>query len=172
MKDYTGIKSNKLTALSFVKRENKITYWLFGCDCGNQKIIKSNKVFDKDNPTKSCGCLLFTERESSVEITKRLLFRSYIKGAKSRNYSFLLTYDYFINLVSKKCFYCGIEPLREQKHISKSKYSFFCNGIDRKDNSIGYTIENCVPCCKICNVAKSNLSYDVFINWIERLKKH
>ena len=28
--------------------------------------------------------------------------------------------------------------------------------IDRKDNSIGYLLENCVSCCFVCNRTKSN----------------
>jgi 5-methylcytosine-specific restriction endonuclease McrA len=32
------------------------------------------------------------------------------------------------------------------------------NGIDRKNNSLEYTLENCVPCCRQCNFAKQGLS--------------
>ena len=39
MKDYSNLKRNYLTAISFVKRENKRGYWLFKCDCGNEKVI-------------------------------------------------------------------------------------------------------------------------------------
>lgn len=33
----------------------------------------------------------------------------------------------------------------------------------RKNNSVGYTLENCVPCCGICNKMKMNLDFDTFI---------
>jgi hypothetical protein len=59
----------------------------------------------------------------------------------------------FNKLSSKNCYYCGVEGL---------------NGIDRLDSSIGYTKENCVPCCKHCNYAKGNLSMDHFKEWARR----
>jgi hypothetical protein len=38
------------------------------------------------------------------------------------------------------------------------------SGLDRKDSSIGYTLENVVACCGSCNVIKSNLlEYDEMI---------
>lgn len=45
----------------------------------------------------------------------------------------------------------------------------FINGIDRVDSSIGYTIQNSVPCCKICNYAKHNLTLEEFTLWLDRL---
>lgn len=45
------------------------------------------------------------------------------------------------------------------------------NGVDRKDNSIGYTIDNCVTACKLCNYAKKAMSYDNFIDWLDRITK-
>lgn len=34
-------------------------------------------------------------------------------------------------------------------------------GLDRKDNSKGYFLENVVPCCEICNLARGDrLSYE------------
>jgi hypothetical protein len=46
------------------------------------------------------------------------------------------------------------------------------NGVDRIDNSIGYTKENCVPCCTICNWAKSNRGVDEFKDYIEGICKN
>jgi hypothetical protein len=46
-------------------------------------------------------------------------------------------------------------------------------GLDRKDNSGGYTPENTVPCCKDCNSLKSNtLSYDEAMLLVKTLKKY
>lgn len=55
IKDISGIKHNRLTAIRFVKRENNNTYWLFKCDCGNERVLIPNSVFSGN--TKSCGCL-------------------------------------------------------------------------------------------------------------------
>ena len=37
------------------------------------------------------------------------------------------------------------------------------------DNSMGYTIDNSVPCCKECNTAKSVLTVDEFVDLISRI---
>lgn len=55
MKDATGEKHGRLTAIRFVKKEKYKYYWLFRCDCGNEKIIKINNV--RSGNVKSCGCL-------------------------------------------------------------------------------------------------------------------
>lgn len=41
------------------------------------------------------------------------------------------------------------------------------NGIDRVDNSKGYTSDNCVPCCWACNNAKKNNSSSEFLAWVD-----
>lgn len=79
-----------------------------------------------------------------------------------------------------KC-HCGKEPPKEGK-VNRSKtytYSGISNGIDRKNNSRGYSIINCVPCCTTCNMMKKTLGYEEFlehcnkitINTIEKVTK-
>ena len=46
------------------------------------------------------------------------------------------------------------------------------NGIDRKDNNLGYTPKNVVPCCSVCNFAKKNMPFDAFMAWIARLTEY
>ena len=43
------------------------------------------------------------------------------------------------------------------------------SGIDRIDSKEGYNINNCVPCCKICNMMKNNLSIDMFLSKIKQI---
>lgn len=54
-------------------------------------------------------------------------------------------------MVRADCWYCGSPP----------KIEF--NGIDRKDNTSGYTEGNCVPCCSTCNYMKKCLDHATFI---------
>ena len=62
------------------------------------------------------------------------------KGYADRNcVVFELDKDTFIELVKDDCEYCG-----------KSE----CGGIDQSIPGKGYTAENCVSCCKVCNVDK------------------
>lgn len=50
-----------------------------------------------------------------------------------------------------KCYFCDI---KDKKYL---------NGIDRLYNSIGYTEENIVPYCEICNDMKNTLNEATFI---------
>lgn len=49
---------------------------------------------------------------------------------------------------------------------------FVYNGIDRIDSSHGYTKDNIVTCCKICNKMKMDMSLDNFIEQIYKIKEH
>jgi hypothetical protein len=46
------------------------------------------------------------------------------------------------------------------------------NGIDRVDNTKGYTLENCVPCCTRCNLAKHTMSLTAFKEWVAEVFTH
>lgn len=52
--DYTGQRFNKLVAVKRVEYK-KGNWWLFKCDCGNEKVINIENV--KRGDTKACGCL-------------------------------------------------------------------------------------------------------------------
>lgn len=81
-------------------------------------------------------------------------YKRYAFGAYKRSLEFELTSDDVDSLITKDCDYCGISPAK---------------GIDRVDNAVGYTLENCVPCCKTCNVMKMTLSVSDFINHVRRI---
>lgn len=58
------------------------------------------------------------------------------------------------------CHYCGIPETEFNKIWGATFYGGFKRGqrleIDRVDNTIDYTLENCVLACAICNMAKSD----------------
>ena len=116
--------------------------------------------------TKSCGCL---RRIEAGEANFKRLHRGYKGSAKSKGISFDLSIEEFRSLVKQKCFYCNTEPLQQSnRKFSNGIYLF--NGIDRIDNTKGYTKANTKPCCFICNRAKGNLPYKDFLLWIQRIK--
>lgn len=80
----------------------------------------------------------------------RYRYNQYRNGARSRGYCFDLTIEEFTALWNKSCSYCN-------KDISGI-------GIDRKDNSVGYTVDNTIACCITCNFMKGKLTHDEFIN--------
>lgn len=101
----------------------------------------------------------------------RLVYLSYMRGAKRRNKDWDIAEQDFINMTQAACYYCGIPP--SNKHSTKGMNGeFVYNGIDRVDNSKGYSINNCVPCCKMCNRAKVTYSESEFLNWAHRVASH
>ena len=64
--DITGQKFNFLTALKKEESKKGKTYWLFQCDCGNQKILQATQV--KNGTVKSCGCGLARPHENLQDL--------------------------------------------------------------------------------------------------------
>jgi hypothetical protein len=44
--------------------------------------------------------------------------------------------------------------------------NYIYNGVDRVNNSLGYTKDNCKPCCKMCNKMKGTMSLEEFKSFI------
>lgn len=100
------------------------------------------------------------------------LFHSYKLGAKKRNLEFNIDKEYFENITKQNCHYCNSEPSNKIENKNHPNSGYVYNGIDRLNNDLGYNIENCVPCCKNCNLAKRTMSSKDFYDWISKLIKH
>lgn len=97
-----------------------------------------------------------TNRERRRRHPKANAWSYYRTGAKARGLLFLVSREDFYRLLEQACVYCGRvpEPI---------------NGLDRIDNSKGYTSDNVAPCCRVCNKAKSDMTRDQFLDWAQRL---
>ena len=84
----------------------------------------------------------------------KVKLKSYINYDKRKGLLSNIDLDYCVREMSKPCFYCGfVDPL--------------CNGLDRIDNSLGHTVENCVTCCSLCNFTRmNNYTHNEFIEFI------
>jgi len=83
-------------------------------------------------------------------------------SAKRRGWNFDFSFEEYEALLAstkRMCFYCGYS-------LSKCGTS-----LDRIDSKQGYTKENTVPCCTLCNMSKSNLTLTRWKNWIRRAYK-
>lgn len=156
----------KLVALSREGTQNNNAIWKCKCDCGNTKLVRLDHL--RHGSTCSCGCLPPHTQKPSGRSNFERLYRVYVKGAVKRNYTFDLSKIQFEALVQANCWYCGVEPIQVMLN-SHSNGAYIYNGIDRIDNTIGYTIENCVTCCKVCNRAKREMSYDEFMAYLRRI---
>jgi len=74
----------------------------------------------------------------------------------------LLSKEQFRKLTQQNCFYCDIKPHSSSNH-KKCNGKFIYNGIDRVDNTKGYTIDNCVTCCGTCNWMKRTYTQQEFL---------
>lgn len=93
-------------------------------------------------------------RQLKQSRSKRGRFSAYRKASLKRGIVFELSFDEFASMWCKPCTYCGdaIEGI----------------GVDRIDNTKGYTVDNTAPCCGRCNHMKNKLTVPQFI---ERCRK-
>ena len=132
------------------------------CDCGGSVYKDKSKV--KAGFIQSCGCL---QREMRKSFGKRVsrdvgeaafnnVYRTYLNTAAKRDYEFALTKEQFRQIIIMPCIYCGAwltNTYHKKDHNGDFKYT----GIDRYDNDKGYTVENSVPCCRVCNRVKTDM---------------
>lgn len=160
----------RLTAVRLIARQegtrNVPSCWLCLCSCGTTKEVRSDKL--RDGSTKSCGCLA---KEMPDELRKTRLPDNYTEmtnvyvdyklRAEKKGREFYLTREQVHGIVVQPCYYCG-KPPSNTKKAGKHSVPFKYSGIDRRDNNVGYTLENVVPCCRECNTAKFTQKEEVF----------
>lgn len=156
--------------------------WSCRCDCGGTLTTHGNSL--KSGRTTSCGCrrkLAAAEngRKSASDRTLLPAEKAAINcivaavrtRAHSKNRAYELSYEQVRDLVLSPCHYCNSPPANRMS-FRTGKATFAYSGIDRVDSSGGYTPENTVPCCLICNQAKSDLSLEEWNAWLTRLLTH
>lgn len=180
MIDLKGRSFGRLTVIKrgddWISRSGKTKNiaWVCKCSCGKEKVIRAAKLID--GSTRSCGCLVIDINSKPRTIQGHAgfinLFNSYRWSAIRRKLSFELTKCDAFELFQGNCYYCGIQPY--QKYIPRERNEeatqhgiFTYNGIDRKNNNEGYTKDNSISCCGICNQAKMDLGHDEFLEKIK-----
>ena len=143
--------------------------WLCKCDCGNVVTVLGHNL--KSGNTRSCGCLPKQNRLPDNRGVVNHIILQYKRHAKDRGLLWNLTYEQVAKIIQEPCFYCGAEQ-SNHKVTKNCKEGYDHNGIDRVDNSIGYEVTNVVPCCKICNFAKSDMSQKEFVVWAMKVAEH
>lgn len=171
-----GKKFNSLTVIKLLPSVQYGKYkkrnWECLCDCGNLTKVNTSPLIK--GKIKTCGCIFkIVSVQNSLKSRYKLankstaknhLYSQYRANAKNRNYEFSLTKEEFEVLILSNCHYCNSEPLN--LHTS-SFYNLLYNGIDRIDNDKGYTLENSVSCCKMCNISKNNNTLEYFLQWVK-----
>ncbi len=96
--------------------------------------------------------------EDSLYKRPRFIYYRYKSSAKARGLSFQLTFEEFVDFWQKNCFYCG-DPIQKI-------------GLDRIDNSQGYSITNVCACCQYCNRMKMAMTKEFFLDKIAKINKN
>lgn len=131
------------------------------CDCGQTRTPRQSAL--RRGLAMQCGSCshktAWVERERMAADERHLRSKEgeYRGNARSRNIPWNLDRQSFRRLVQEACRYCGCQP---------------AGGIDRLENSVGYTVENSVPCCAQCNYGKRDLTEADFLAWIGRVAAH
>lgn len=154
MKDITGQKFNRLTAIKPIhKDKNREWCWLFHCDCKNEITVPLRSVVHDYSKTKSCGC--FNREQSSKRIkilstthgmNKTRFYRTWT-GLRTRcnNPKEFAYKDYGGRGI--KCLWKSFEEFRDDMYKSYLKHYKKFGGknttIDRIENDGNYCKENC-----------------------------
>lgn len=88
-------------------------------------------------------------------------FKLLLSSAKKRGILVKLNTKYYADLIGMGCLYCGEELINKTGTC-----------LDRQDSSGGYTNDNVVGCCHICNYAKRTLKDHEFYDWVTRAYDH
>lgn len=91
-------------------------------------------------------------------------YNIYKKNAKKRDLEFALTKDEFNLTTSQPCYYCG--------DYSGKYFDEQYSGIDRKNSDVGYSINNVVSCCEMCNKIKLDYDTQVWLSKMNQILKH
>jgi len=173
---------------------NKRTYWLVKCSCGNENFIRHD-ILQSGNASKCRVCANKENYINNIKLGKmhsknyspkhygvgdlpKILYSHYKYGAKLRNLEFEVSIQYLWDLYLKqkgKCSLSGVDIyLKSQEKFStitkvengnrNIDYSKFNASLDRIDSSKGYTEDNVQWVERKINIIKHDLSQNEFIN--------
>lgn len=169
-------KTYKVVGINFERsnqNKRRVYYDVVCKNCGAKLVLRWDAIYSDTKNTrcsKCCGNNIIPSENAVYNV----LYNSYKQNAIMRNFGFELTRQEFNNLILQDCFYCGNPPHEVQslKRYNKTGVPIFTNGIDRKNSNSGYTIENCVPCCEMCNRMKLNYDINTFYKHIYKIYHH
>lgn len=166
--DEAGNRFGKWTVIERGNNRGNVATWLCRCECGTEREVPGTRL--RKNTSKSCGCQHY-QKLAYGEAAFNRLFLSYQRNAKSDGRNWSLSEETFRDLTSRPCYYCGIPPFQYTERKDTNGYYLY-NGLDRVDNGGGYSKDNVVSCCFVCNRAKHSLTQAEFLEWLRRVYEH
>lgn len=181
--DLTGKINGQLTIVKYVNRPkpNGKAQWLWecNCSCGETIYVRTARLNGTEASQERCKkCQYKINSKNRVLLNymqiRNFLYFQYQQKAKKRNNEFNISFEDFDKMIQQNCYYCGQAPEAHKGDLIRlqEKEPFKRNGIDRVDSNKGYTLDNIVPCCTMCNFAKLHYSIDEFSEWLKKLYKY
>lgn len=141
--------------------------WLCECQCDlKTRTIKGTALLTRGKPNQSCGCKARNKLRPYEALYNRLLYDGkWNRRARTVHFS----YEEFLRFVEVvTCHYCG-DGIRWTMYNLNNSSAYH---LDRKDNNVDYTVDNCVVCCERCNKSKRDwFSYEEWLAMTEYLRK-
>lgn len=126
------------------------------CNCCQKELDLDKFYKSRKNKYYSICINCKTTKINNYRQTSIGKYKKLILDAKRRHLEFKITHDEYLNFFNTPCHYCGD----------------ICNGIDRKDNNIGYLLNNIVTCCSTCNFIKHTMQYEAFLIQINKINQY
>lgn len=152
------------------ERYHQSAMWFCICDCGGNKIISTGDL--NAGYKTSCGCLY--EKRGKKKRPFESIYNYLVAEAKDNSRELTISYEDYLEFTKiPLCWYCASpilwSPYTNQKRGEKVRRAYY---LDRKDNTVGYTKENCVVCCPSCNLTKGDrFTYNEFMLLSEGLTR-
>jgi len=149
--------------------ENKKRQIFFECTKCTEKISLDISSINRKVKFGSDFCEKCITRRYDDDYIYESAMYDYKKKAQERGYEFSITFEQFKELVSKNCHYCNGRPFSARFSRKSWNSKVKINGIDRKNNKLGYVDGNVLTCCNICNKGKNNKTYEEFMEYLNRI---
>ena len=138
----------------------------FACNfCNRMKSDKDSEILFKKcesicaHTFKSNGAIFYNNVFENNYNCERY---NYVKKRSEKtNYVFELTEADYINLICGNCCYCG-----------RASSNVHVNGVIMQDTDKGYTVDNCLTCCKDCEQLRANMKHVKFLNHIKKIYEY
>ena len=172
--DFVGYENDLYKVVEFTEQKGKKLFYRVKCKrCNNFCVMRKDSIINSSN--KSCINCKGNGRKPTTDVAINVFMSIYKTGAKERGLEWSISNEEFKEITSKNCFYCNSEPIIQKSleryyHESISE-RILLNGIDRVDSTLGYTFDNCVACCTMCNRMKLDYTKNDFLNHISKIFK-
>ncbi len=162
--DLSGETKGLVTVHKYIFTHNNLgAVWYCTYKSGRGALI-ATRVLNGDN---FVGKRLLPPIESAA---RRLRAEYKYRDKKRHNGNFNISPYKFRELTSQDCHYCGQKPQSKMNRRTEATYIY--NGLDRINSDKGYTVDNVVPCCRTCNIMKSDLTVKEFKEQVKKINEN